>query len=132
MEHFIRERSLQDRVKLPGYVPDEDLISLYNGAAGYVMISLYEGFGLPALEAMRCGLAGIVADNSSLPEVTGESAILVAPEDETAIEKALATLARDAVLRQRLASEALARSKKFSIRNTAGRMLEIFRKECGS
>jgi glycosyltransferase involved in cell wall biosynthesis len=96
------------------------------------MISLYEGFGLPALEAMNCGLAGIVSDNSSLPEVTGRSAVQVPPQDESRIEQALQTLAENESLRKNMAAEALDRCKQFSIQKTASRMIEIFKKECRS
>lgn len=132
LAQFIAEKNMQNSVKLLGYVPEEDVISLYGGALGYVIISHYEGFGLPALEAMNCGLTGVVADNSSMPEVTGDTAFLVPPEDEEAIEQALRTLIGDEALRQKMSGAALARSQQFSIQKTALRMQEIFKKECSS
>ncbi len=132
LAQFIAEKKMQNSVKLLGYVPEEDVISLYGGALGYVIISLYEGFGLPALEAMNCGLTGVVADNSSMPEVTGDTAFLVPPKDDEAIEQALRTLIGDEALRRKMADAALVRSQQFSIRNTALRMQEIFKKECSS
>ncbi len=130
IERFISEKGLSEHVRLLGYVPDEALVSLYNGAAGYAMISLYEGFGLPALEAMACGLPGVIADNSSLPEVTGSAALPVDPKNEAAIEAALRVLADDATVRASLSRAALERSKKFSIQKTAREMIDIFKKEC--
>ncbi len=132
LQKLIAVKNLQGAVKWLGYVPEEDMISLYGGALGYVIISLYEGFGLPALEAMNCGLAGVAADNSSLPEVTGGTALLVPPKDEDAIEQAIRTLVGDESLRQKMAAAALSRSAQFSIQKTAARMIEIFKKECTS
>ena len=132
LKAFLAEKDMESSVKLLGYVPEEDVISLYSGALGYVMISLYEGFGLPALEAMNCGLAGIVADNSSLPEVTGDTALRVNPGNDEAIEEALRTLVRDDGLRKKMGAEALVRSRQFSIQKTASRMIEIFKREYSS
>lgn len=132
LQKFIVDKDLQSSVKILGYVPEEDVISLYGGALGYVIISLYEGFGLPALEAMNCGLTGVVADNSSLPEVTGDTAFLVPPHDVEAIEHALRSLVGNESLRQKMSLAALARCKQFSIEKTALRMKSIFNKECSS
>lgn len=132
LRRFIKEEGLESCVKLLDYVPEEALVSLYNGAWAYVMISLYEGFGLPALEAMRCGLTGVVAGNSSLPEVTGDTAWKVAPEDEGAIEEALRALARDTAAKREKEEAALKRSAQFSIARTASLMAQIFREEIGS
>lgn len=130
LKKFITEKKLTESVKLLGYVPEEDMISLYNGALGYVMISLYEGFGLPVLEAMNCGLAGVIADNSSLPEVAGDAAIHVPPQDETAIYVALRKLLEDQTAQKKMSEIALKRSQQFSIQKTASRLIEIFKKEC--
>lgn len=129
LKKYILEKKLGNAVKLLGYVPEEDGISLYNGALGYVIISLYEGFGLPALEAMNCGLTGVVADNSSLPEVTGPTAIQVPPDDDEAVLNALNDLVEDTACRKAMAALALERCKQFSIQATALRMIEIFKKE---
>lgn len=128
VRQFIRENRLDGRVKLLGYLTDGELVTLYNAAMGYAMVSLYEGFGLPALEAMSCGLTGVVSNVSSLPEVAGDTAYQVDPEDENAISEALARLASDTNRRNVLASKAHERSKSFSYQATAKRMMEIFEK----
>ena len=127
IERFVAEKSLAERVKILGYVSDEELVAFYNAAVGFVMISLYEGFGLPALEAMSCGLTGVVSNNSSLPEVVGNTALQVNPEDVDAITEGLETLVRDSSFRVKLSACAHERSKTFSIEKTAGEMLKIFK-----
>jgi glycosyltransferase involved in cell wall biosynthesis len=74
--------ALRGRVILTGYVRDEDLAALYTGATAFVYPSLYEGFGLPPLEAMQCGTPVITSNNSSLPEVVGDAGIMVDANDE--------------------------------------------------
>ena len=127
LDHFVREKGLSDAVHFLGYTCDEDLIYLYNAALGYVMISLYEGFGLPVLEAMSCGLAGIISNNSSLPEVAGNTALSVDPENEDEIADALFRFFSESQLREKMAEAAYARSKEFSIERTAHQMLDIFK-----
>ncbi|MGH7197457.1 MAG: glycosyltransferase family 4 protein, partial [Candidatus Omnitrophota bacterium] len=129
LEQFIQERNLRDQVKIAGYVPDDDLVCLYNAAMAYVTVSLYEGFGLPALEAMACGLTGLVSSRSSLPEVTGNTALLVDPENTDAIAEGLLRLSQDGDYRSGLSRAAHARSNHFSIEKTAGAMMEIFKNE---
>lgn len=129
---FIQEKNLMGCVKMLGYVPDDDLAALYNGAIAYAALSLYEGFGLPALEAMACGLTGIVSNRSSLPEVTGNTARLVDPENVDEIVEGLAWLIRADRERSELASAAYVRSKDFSIEKTALAMMEIFKKEANN
>ncbi len=126
LHHFIAEKNLSDRVRILGYVPDADLTNLYNGALGYVMISLYEGFGLPVLEAMRCGLTGIVSDNSSIPEITADTAIKINPLNEAEIAEALLSLVSDSSLRVRMSGEAYERSRMFSVERMASQMMTIF------
>ncbi len=127
---FVEWKGLGAHVKFLGYVTHEDLICLYNGALGYVMISLYEGFGLPALEAMRCGLGGVVSNRSSLPEVTGDTALLVNPDLPEEIAGALSRFAGDQKLRQSLAAAAFKRSQEFSYEKAAQTMMTIFKDEC--
>ncbi len=129
LKSLVASDDLAQHVHFLGYTPDDQLISLYNGAMGYVMISLYEGFGLPALEAMRCGLSGVVSDRSSLPEITGETALLVDPENVDHVAEALERFRRDEKLRRELASLAYDRAKIFSYQITAKKMVDIFRHE---
>ncbi|HEX2093323.1 MAG TPA: glycosyltransferase family 1 protein [Longimicrobiaceae bacterium] len=102
------------RVILAGFVPDEDLAALYGGALAFVYPSLYEGFGLPPLEAMQCGVPVIVARNSSLPEVVGDAGILVELDDPDALPGAMLRVFRDAALRDRLRALSLERAARFS------------------
>ena len=86
----------------PGYVAADDLPALYAGALAFVFPSLYEGFGLPVLEAQSYGVPVLTANNSSLPEVAGDAALLVDPHDVDAIAEAMQRLATDEALRQEL------------------------------
>ncbi|GAB4340026.1 MAG: hypothetical protein Fur0042_00370 [Cyanophyceae cyanobacterium] len=104
----------RDRVILPGYVADEDLAPLYSQALGFVYVSLYEGFGLPPLEAMQCGTPTITSNVSSLPEVVGDAALLVDPKDTNAIAAAMLQLYQDSHFREQLSQRGVARSRQFT------------------
>ncbi len=103
-----------DNVFFAGYVPDEILPALYSGALAMVYPSLYEGFGLPPLEAMACGCPVITSRTTSLPEVTGEAALLVDPLDPESIADAIRQAIEDDELRGRLSAAGLERAKQFS------------------
>lgn len=102
------------RVLLTGYVDDADLAPLHCGATAFVYPSLYEGFGLSALEAMQCGTPVIASNTSSLPEVVGDAGILVDPRDGDALCQAMLDLCRDAGLRAGLRERSLARAASFT------------------
>ncbi len=125
---FIQEKNLSSQVKMIGYVTDADLLCLYHGAIAYLMLSYYEGFGYPVLEAMACGLPGVVSNRSSLPEVAGDAALLVDPDDQGQIVSALKDILTDSKLRQSLSALALQRVRRFSLEETARKMAEIFQK----
>ncbi len=93
---------LRNRVVLPGFVPDEDLPALLSGALAFVLPSLYEGFGLPVLEAMACDVPVICSQVSSLPEVAGDAALLIDPHDQESLSQAMARILREPELRQEL------------------------------
>ncbi|MCY7357173.1 MAG: glycosyltransferase family 4 protein [Rudanella sp.] len=114
MAEISRVDHLQSRIILTGFVPDEDLAPLYSGALAFVYPSLYEGFGLPPLEAMQCGLPVITSNQSSLPEVVGDAALLVPPTDSDALCQALLTLINSSSVRTELAQRALDRASLFS------------------
>jgi len=105
---------LRDRIILTGFVPDEDLAPLYTGAKVFVYPSIYEGFGLPPLEAMQCGTPAITSNASSLPEVVGDGGVMVSPNDVDALAGAMIDLARDGALRERVQQRALAQARRFT------------------
>jgi glycosyltransferase involved in cell wall biosynthesis len=118
---------LRDRVVLTGFVPDEDLAALYSGARMFVYPSLYEGFGLPALEAMQCGVPVITSRTSSLPEVVGDDAITVDPTDADALSQAMLNVLRDAGLAAELSRRGLERSKQFSWSRAVDETVQAYR-----
>src|SRR5258706_6721658 len=98
IERRAAELGVAERVRFTGYVADEDLPALLSGALAFVLPSLYEGFGMPVLEAMACGAPVLASNTSALPEVAGDAALLVDPTDTAAIAARLARLAADAGL----------------------------------
>jgi glycosyltransferase involved in cell wall biosynthesis len=117
----------RDRVRLTGFLPDADLAALYSGAAAFVYPSLYEGFGLPVLEAMQCGTPVITSSTSSLPEVAGDAADYVDPTDEAALVEALARILTDPVHRAARRRQALERARMFSWERTAELTVQAYR-----
>jgi glycosyltransferase involved in cell wall biosynthesis len=118
---------LEDRVSLIGWVPEEDKPALYSAATVFVFPSLYEGFGLPPLEAMACGAPVITSDRSSLPEIGGQGAVLVDPEDTDALAAAIVTLIEDKKGREELAARGLERARGFSWERTAAETLAVYK-----
>lgn len=110
---------LQDNVLFTGYVPERDLPPLYSGALSFVYPSYFEGFGLPPLEAMRCGAPVITGDRTSLPEVVGDAGLMVDPFDKEAIAGAMDRIIADEGLRQTLRERGFKRALKFDWRETA-------------
>ena len=106
-------------VRLVGYVPREDLALLYRGAELFVTASLYEGFGLPALEAMACGTPVVAARAGALPEVVGDAGRLVDPEDAEAIAAAITELLDDEIGRTELAARGRRQASRFRWREAA-------------
>ncbi|GAB4460939.1 MAG: glycosyltransferase family 1 protein [Anaerolineae bacterium] len=111
--------------------PGADLPALYSGATALVMPSFYEGFGLPALEAMACGAPVVASDRASLPEVVGPAGVLVNPDDAAHIADALRRVVVDSELRASLAREGLARARAFTWRRTAEVVLRVYRAVLG-
>jgi glycosyltransferase involved in cell wall biosynthesis len=112
-------QSLPPRVFFTGHVADEHLPSLYSGALAFVYPSMYEGFGLPPLEAMACGTAVLVGNCASLPEVVGDAALLVDPYDVESIAEGLRSLVEDNALRSALEMKGLKQAAKFNWDRTA-------------
>lgn len=121
---------LADRVRFPGTVPDEDLPALYRAASLVVLPSLVEGYGLPALEAMRCGTPVAASNRAAIPEVVGDAALLFDPEDPEAIAAAMTRLLRHGDEARTLARRGLARAAAFSPERTSGQVLELLRSLC--
>jgi glycosyltransferase involved in cell wall biosynthesis len=110
---------------ITGYVPSEDLAPLYSGAGVFVFPTLYEGFGLPVLEAMQCGCPVISSTSSSIPEVAGDACILLDPHDVMGIRDAIEKTLTDEKLSNSMRNKGLARSKLFSWEGSARRLLDI-------
>lgn len=127
----IKNLQLSDSIILTGYVPESDLPALYSGALCFIYPSYFEGFGLPPLEAMQCGVPVIAGDRTSLPEVVGDAGILVDPFDVDALAAAIEKVLNDSSLRARLSVQGLARAKLFRWRETAHKTLAVYRKAAG-
>jgi glycosyltransferase involved in cell wall biosynthesis len=125
----MQELNLGDRIKQLGYVEPEDMPVLYNLAGAYVYPSLYEGFGLPVLEAMQCGCPVVASNATSIPEVAGDAAILVDPINTTAIAQSIYRVLSDSKLREELVYAGFQQAKKFSWEKCANTMLNIIRKQ---
>ena len=125
IERRASELGVADRVRFTGYIADQDLPALLSGALAFVFPSLYEGFGMPVLEAMACGTPVLTSSTSSLPEIAGDAALLVDPTDTAALATALARLADDTALRADLQQRGLARAARFTWERCAQETLEV-------
>jgi glycosyltransferase involved in cell wall biosynthesis len=118
---------LGQKVKILGFIEREDLARLYSGATAFVYPSLYEGFGLPILEAMSCGCPVITSDLGSMKEIAGEAAMLVSPQNPEEIANAFSKIYRNKKTAQELRLKGLKRAKEFSWEKTALQTLEAYR-----
>jgi len=124
-----RENSpYRDDILFTGRIPDQDLVQIYNQAELFVYPSFFEGFGLPPLEAMSCGLPVIAFNTSSLKEVVGDAGILVTAGDESKLENQLLHVLENEVVKEELSTKSLIRVKKFSWEETAQKTLDIYNK----
>jgi glycosyltransferase involved in cell wall biosynthesis len=124
----ISEMGITDSVVLTGYVPQADLPPLYSGAVCFVYPSYFEGFGLPPLEAMKCGAPVIVGNKTSLPEVVGDAGVLVDPFDVDEIASAMQRVIADPGLRTLLRAQGLERAQLFEWQETARQTLAVYQK----
>jgi len=122
----VKRQRWADDVILTGYVADEDLPALYRAARAFVYPSLFEGFGLPPLEAMASGTPVVTSDVSSLPEITGDAALLIDPNDERALANALIEIMNNDRLRAELREKGIAQAKKFTWRDAAEKTLRLY------
>jgi glycosyltransferase involved in cell wall biosynthesis len=122
----IRSLGLESLVFLPGFVPDDDLPSLYTAAELFVYPSVYEGFGIPVLEAMGCGTPVLCSDASSLPEVAGDAGILLPPGNPAVWAEAIARLMESTALRMDLRERGFRQASRFRWKETARRTWEVY------
>lgn len=122
----IRRQGLGDRIRFIGFVEDADLPALYSGASLFVFPSLYEGFGLPLLEAMSCGVAVITSNTSSLPEVAGGAALQLDPTDIQAWTAAMRQLLGDRQLRVQMASDGYGQARRFTWCRAAEQLIAVY------
>ena len=126
LERTIRSLGLENDVIMPGFVPDEDLLLLYSAARVFFFPSLYEGFGLPPLEAMAAGLPVVSSDTSAMPEVLGDSAVFFPPTDYQAAAQALVTVLSDSERAEKLRHEGRERARLFTWQKTGEATLRAY------
>ncbi|MBX5491098.1 MAG: glycosyltransferase family 4 protein [Chloroflexi bacterium] len=124
---LVRELGLENEIIFTGQIREQDKAPLYSAATLFVFPSLYEGFGMPVLEAMACGAAVITSNRSALPEVAGDAAVLVDPTRTEAIGEAILELLRDPSRRARLGEAARQRARLFSWGAVAQETLRVYR-----
>ena len=122
----VERLGLEEKVVFPGFVADEDLPALYNLTDLFVFPSLYEGFGIPPLEAMACGTPVITSDASSLPEVVGEAGLMVEAKDVEALAGAMKRILEDNALRERMIAKGAEQASKFTWGGAAFRLLSLY------
>lgn len=125
---LVKELGLVNDVIFTGYVAEEDVPILMCGASIFVFPSLYEGFGIPPLEAMACGTPVITSNVSSLPEVVGNAGIMVPPKDVTLLKDKIWELLTDQALRNQLRQAGFEQAKKFTWQRSADKLVEIYKK----
>ena len=130
-EETARRRSLSERVLCPGRLSTTDLQLLYSSTDLFVFPSLYEGFGMPVLEAMACGAPVLTSNSTALAEVAGDAAVLADPQDARALGEAMIRALEDEPLRAALKVKGFARAKQFSWEQAAAKTVALYREVCG-
>jgi glycosyltransferase involved in cell wall biosynthesis len=123
----VGDPEILNSILLPGYIPDDDLAAIYSMARVFLFPSLREGFGLPILEAMACGVPVITSNTSSMPEVAGNASLLIDPDNEEEIASAILKLLKDSLLRRELINKGFERSSAFSWENNARKTLSLYK-----
>jgi len=121
----VKKHRLSNLIKFADYVERDDLPALYSGALALTFPSLYEGFGLPALEAMACGTPVLASNATSLPEVVGDAGLLLDPHDPHAWAKSVASLLSNQWLRDELSRKGLAQAAHFTWERCAQETFEV-------
>lgn len=127
----LRRMGMEERVVFPGYLTDDELAAAYSGASAFLYPSVYEGFGLPVLEAMACGCPVICSNAASIPEVAGDAAMLVDPMDSASWTDAIDTVVNDPVTWSKMAKGGLRRAAEFSWQRAADRTYDLFKAVIG-
>ena len=127
-QRMVTELKLENKVRFLGRISDLELITLYSLADVFAFPSFFEGFGMPPLEAMACGAPVITSNTSSLPEVTGDAAILVDPHDTNAIANAIARILGDEQLREELRQKGYLQAQHYTWPKAAHKMLTVYQK----
>jgi len=130
MARTIAECGMERRVLCPGRLPIEDITLLYSHASLFVFPSLYEGFGMPVIEAMACGAPVVTSNRTALPEVAGDAALLVNPENDEELAEAMVRILRDAPLRESLRAKGFERAKRFTWERAARQTVAVYREVC--
>lgn len=128
VRELVNKLNLDEQVVFTGFVSNEDLVLLYNAAELFVHLSLYEGFGLPILEAMACGTPVLASNSSAIPEVAGNAGLLVDPMNIGGIAEGMLTLLSNNDLRQKLRQKGLNRAKLFSGEEAAKQTLSVYKR----
>jgi glycosyltransferase involved in cell wall biosynthesis len=124
----IEKLGLKDAILFTGFVPDEELPHIYDSAIAFVYLSFFEGFGLPPLEAMACGVPVVTSNTTSLPEVVGAAGITVPPADVDSVVTAINTIMDDAAFARSMGERGRARALLFSWEAAAREMLDVYHK----
>lgn len=124
----VRSLKLEDEVIFTGYITDKELPLIYSASELFVYPSAYEGFGLPLLEAMACGVPVIASNVSSIPEITGDAVVLVNPDNAGELSKAMNKIISDKSLQESIRKKGLERAGMFSWEKAAGQTLEVYKK----
>lgn len=125
---LIKQLDLDDKIIRLGWVPDEELVAIYNSASVYCQPSFYEGFGLPVLEAMACGCPVVAAKAGSLPEICGDAALMVAPGNVSDIARGISQVVENKNVGNELINKGFKQANKFSWDKTARLTLSVYNK----
>ena len=131
LANAIEKQAVSSRVVFVGTIPENRLPALYRGARALIFPSLYEGFGLPVLEAMACGTPVVTSNVTAIPEIAGDAALLVDPRSVEQISRAMETIVEDGALRQRLVDKGVKRAAQFSWTKTANKVQKVIAMHAG-